>query len=35
MVGAYVAGGGRACVTGETATATGGKHPTGIHSCIR
>ena len=21
------------CVAGETATATGGKHPTGMHSC--
>ena len=27
-------GGGGACVVGETATAAGGTHPTGMHSCI-
>ena len=26
-------GGGSACVTGETATAADGTHPTGMHSC--
>ena len=25
---------GRACVAGETASATDGMHPTGMHSCI-
>ena len=25
---------GGACVAGETATAAGGMHPTGMHSCI-
>ena len=36
--GACVAGvcmvGGGACVVGETAPETGGKHPTEIHSCL-
>ena len=35
--GVCVAGGmhGRvACVAGETATAAGGTHPTGMHSCL-
>ena len=27
--------GGEACMVGETATATGGTHPTGMHSCGR
>ena len=26
--------GSRACVAGETATAAGGTHPTGMHSCL-
>ena len=26
--------GGGACVAGETATAVGGTHPTGMHSCF-
>ena len=29
-----VGGGGRACVTGETATAADGTHPTGMHACL-
>ena len=28
-------GGGRACVTGDTATAVDGMHPTGMHSCYK
>ena len=31
--GTYVAGGGVACVAGETATAADGRHPTGMHFC--
>ena len=31
--GACVVGGG-ACMAGDTATALGGTHPTGMHSCI-
>ena len=37
MAGVCVAGGtfmaGGACLTGEMATAAGGTHPTGMHSC--
>ena len=29
-----LAGEGGACVTGEMATAAGGTHPTGMHSCF-
>ena len=34
VVGACVAGRRWACVAGETATAAGGTHPTGMHSCL-
>ena len=30
-----MAGGGKACVAGETATAADGTHPTGMHSCLQ
>ena len=33
--GACVAMGGGACMAGETATAVGSMHPTGMHSCWR
>ena len=32
QVGMHVGGG--VCMAGETATAAGGTHPTGMHSCI-
>ena len=28
-------GGGSVCMTGEPATAAGGTHPTGMHSCFQ
>ena len=33
MTGGHAWQGGWACVAGETATAAGGTHPTGMHSC--
>ena len=32
--GTCMAGGGHVCVIGETATAAGSTHPTGMHSCF-
>ena len=34
MHGGGVHDGGGACMAGETATATGSTHPTGMHSCL-
>ena len=34
MVKGAVHGEGEACVAGKAATAAGGTHPTGMHSCV-